>query len=64
MGHSTAEAILFKSIDYFNIQLNADKKQMSLVMDKEHFSLRIGKKKNGRPNLDYPSMLLFISFPL
>jgi hypothetical protein len=55
MGHSTAEAVLFKSIDYFNTQLQVEGKSMRLVLDKQHFQLRIGKKKNGKPNTDYPS---------
>jgi hypothetical protein len=55
MGHSTAEAILFKSIEYFNNQMQAEGKPMQLILDKQHFQLRIGKKKNGKPNVDYPS---------
>lgn len=55
MGHSTLEAILFKSIDHFNTQMQVDNKSMRFVADKAHFQMRIAKKKNGKPNTEYPS---------
>ena len=55
MGHSTVEAILFKSIDFFNSQMQEENKLMRFVQDKQHFHMRIAKKKNGKPNTDYPS---------
>jgi hypothetical protein len=58
MGHSTVEAVLFKSIDFFNTQLQKESKCLRFVQDKQHFQMRIAKKKNGKPNSDYPSTSL------
>jgi hypothetical protein len=50
MGHSTLEAVIYKSIDYFNTQFQADRKNLRFIQDKRHFQVRIAKKKNGKPN--------------
>jgi hypothetical protein len=48
---------LIKSIDHFNQELSEEGSEMKLVLDTGLYSLRIAKKKNGKPNTDYPSKL-------
>lgn len=60
MSHTSVEAILFKSIDFFNQKLRDDGRPLHFVQDKYHFHMRIAKKKNGKPNFDYPSRILII----
>jgi hypothetical protein len=55
MSHTTVEALVFKSIDYFNQQLEEEGRVIRFKGDKQHFNMRIAKKKNGKPNTDYPS---------
>ena len=55
MGYSTAEAIILKSVEYFNSQLAEQGSCLRLAADIQNFYLRIAKKKNGKPNSDYPS---------
>jgi len=55
MSHTTVEALVFKSIDYFNQQLVEEGRVIRFKGDKQHFNMRIAKKKNGKPNTDYPS---------
>ncbi len=55
MSHTSVEAIVFKSIEYFNNQLEEEGRPLRFVLDKQHFHMRIAKKKNGKPNTDYPS---------
>ena len=56
MGYCTAESIIHKSIDYFNSKLSEQSSALRLVKeDPKEFHLRIAKKKNGKPNFDYPS---------
>jgi hypothetical protein len=52
------EALVFKSIDYFNQQLEEQGRAIRFKGDKQHFNIRIAKKKNGKPNTDYPSKFL------
>ncbi|CDW80141.1 UNKNOWN [Stylonychia lemnae] len=54
--YTTAEVLLLKSIDNFNSQLSQKNSAIQLVNDLSKFSLRIGKKKNGKPNSDYPKV--------
>jgi hypothetical protein len=46
---------MLKAIDNFNQQLSEKGSAVQLKQDLGLFSLRIGKKKNGKPNWDYPS---------
>jgi hypothetical protein len=55
MSHTTVEALVFKAIDYFNQQLEEEGRAIRFKGDKQHFNMRIAKKKNGKPNTDYPS---------
>jgi hypothetical protein len=43
-----------KSIDYFNKELMEKYSPIELISDPALYSMRIGKKKNGRPSFDYP----------
>jgi len=52
------EALVFKSIDFFNQQLEEQGRAIRFKGDKQHFNIRIAKKKNGKPNTDYPSKFL------
>ena len=52
------EAFLFKSIEYYNQQLEELGSPLRFKVDKQHFNMRIAKKKNGKPNTDYPSKVL------
>jgi hypothetical protein len=58
LGTSTAGIILEKSLEYFNKQLETQGSPIRFVVDISHFSMRIAKKKNGKPNTDYPSIYL------
>ena len=54
--YTTAEALLLKSVDYFNKQLQEKGCSVSLLdTDVTKFHVRIAKKKSGLPNSDYPS---------
>ena len=55
MGYSTAEAVLLKSINYFNSVFEEQGSPLRLVDESAFFCLRMAKKKNGKPNCDYPS---------
>jgi hypothetical protein len=44
-----------KAIDNFNVQFKEEGKQVQLGHDISKFCFRIAKKKNGKPNSDYPS---------
>ncbi len=63
MGHSTVETVLSKSLDYFNVLLQSEKKGLQFVPQTEPtpeggrdlFIVRMAKKKNGKPNTDFPS---------
>ncbi|CDW87871.1 UNKNOWN [Stylonychia lemnae] len=50
------ETLLMKSIDYFNQQLHEKGSPLKLSTDIQHFQMRIAKKKNGKPNSDYPKI--------
>lgn len=43
--------------------MHIDKKGMRFSTDKQFFSMRIAKKKNGKPNTDYPSKTTFVTSP-
>lgn len=58
MSHTTAEVLVIKSIDYFNQQLEEEGRVIRFKGDKQYFHMRIAKKKNGKPNTDYPSKFL------
>ena len=61
MSHTTVEGLVFKSIDYFNQQLEEEGRVIRFKSDKQHFNMRIAKKKNGKPNTDYPSKNRFVN---
>lgn len=58
--YATGDTLVMKSIDYFNTELKQKVNSLRLIPDIAHFQLRIAKKKNGKPNTDYPSKSTFI----
>jgi len=53
----TFEELLNKALEYFNEELERRESDYRLEEAIELYSLRIGKKKNGKPDFDYPSKL-------
>lgn len=59
--YTTSETLLIKSIDNFNEQMAEEGSIIRLSEDVSMYSLRIAKKKSGKPNTDYPSKLRFLN---
>lgn len=54
---STGETLLQKALDHFNDDLKKSGSSLRFdVKEPQNFSIRIAKRKNGKPNSDYPKV--------
>lgn len=58
MGHQNMDTLIYKALDHFNTQMQVDNKGLrfnNAPDAKESFHIRMSKRKNGKPNTDFPS---------
>ena len=54
--YMTCSTMLERAIDQFNEELYDVKSELRLKSQTDWYTIRIGKKKNGKPSTDYPAL--------